>query len=164
MNFLRTSVLAAALSTALFTGAASAGTDTATFQVSITVENSCDIVISDMDFGLVSSLATTHDAATSGTVTCTGISPLSIAFNVGSGGGSLAARELSNGTDTILYNLYADAAFTSVLGDGTGGTATIDFSSTGGADAFDVYGQTAAAQNPKPVGTYTSDVIATVTF
>lgn len=39
------------------------------------------------------------------------------------GSGSYAARELTSGADTLVYNLYTDAARTQVWGDGTGGTA-----------------------------------------
>jgi spore coat protein U-like protein len=71
---------------------------------------------------------------------------------------------MANGADTIDYNLYRDAAHTEILGDGSVGTFTIDSTSTGGADAFNVYGLTAAGQNPKPVGDYTSTITATVSF
>jgi spore coat protein U-like protein len=37
--------------------------------------------------------------------------------------GTFAPRALRNGTDQLAYNLFRDAALTSVWGDGTGGTS-----------------------------------------
>lgn len=163
----RVSVLALAMVGAL--GVPSAATQAATasdtFQVSITVENACAIVANDLSFGTVNTLAAAIDASSTVVVTCSGIGPLSVAFNAGTGAGSsLAQRKLAFGADTIDYNLYTTAARTTVLGDGTGGTAALIGTSTGAADTYDVYGRVAGGQGPKPLGTYTSDVIATVTF
>lgn len=146
-------------------GPLTAATDSDTFLVSITVENNCTIDVADLNFGTVNDLTPTIDGATAGSVTCTGIAPVSISFDPGTGGTStFATRQMAFGVNTIDYNLYRDAARTEILGDGTSGTFTIDFTSTGGADGFDVYGRTAAAQNPKPAGTYASTVTATVEF
>ena len=71
---------------------------------------------------------------------------------------------MAKGADTIAFNLYTTAGTTTILGNGTASTATIGFTSTGGADTFDVFGATVAAQNPKPLGVYSSAIIATVTF
>ena len=165
-TILRTAALSVALIGALSAPTANAATATDTFTVSITVENSCTIAVNDLNFGTVNTLATAVNGSTTGTVTCTGIGAYSIAFNAGTGTGStLATRKLANGADTIDYNLYSAAnGGGSILGDGTGGTATIGGTSTGAADSFTVYGQVAGGQNPKPTGTYTSDVVATVTF
>ncbi|MEK9501363.1 Csu type fimbrial protein [Gaopeijia maritima] len=138
---------------------------TAEFDVSITVENSCTIAVTDLDFGTVSDLTSAQDAATTGSVTCTGATPVSVSFNAGTVAGStMAARLLGFGAETITFNLYRDSGRTEVLGDGTGGTVTIDFTSTGGADGLSVFGRTAAGQNPKPAGTYSSTITATVTW
>ncbi|MBB3060524.1 spore coat protein U-like protein [Microbulbifer rhizosphaerae] len=94
-----------------------------------------------------------------------------MSFDAGTGGTStFATRQMDNGTNTIDYNLYRDAAHTEILGDGdgdgdgSGGTFTITFTSTGGNDEFDVFGRTDPGQNPKPTGTYSSTITATVTF
>lgn len=163
----RVSVLALALVGALGipSAATQAATATDTFQVSITVENSCAIVANDLNFGTVNTLAANVDASSTVVVTCTNAGPLKIAFNAGTGTGStLVQRKLVSGTNTIDYNLYTTAARTVILGDDTSGTGTLNGTSTGAADSFTVYGRVTAGQNPKPVGTYTSDVIATVTF
>lgn len=154
------SLCALLLSTPVFSA-----TEDTTFLVSITIENDCTISINDLNFGTVNDLTPSISGSTSGTVTCTGLAPVSVAFSAGTGGtSSFTTRQMDDGTNTIDYNLYRDAANTEILGDGTGGTFTIDFTSTGGADAFDVYGLTGAGQNPKPAGTYNSTITATATF
>lgn len=161
----RRPIALAAVAVALFAGPVLAQTSTDTFVVSITVENDCTIDVTDLDFGTVTDLTPPIDGATAGTVTCTGTSPVSVSFDPGTGGAStFDTRQMELGPDTIDYNLYADAAHTQILGDGTVGTVTIDFTSTGGPDPFDVFGQTFAGQNPQPPGTYTSTITATVTF
>lgn len=70
----------------------------------------------------------------------------------------------SAASDVIDYSLYADAARTQVLGDSTGGSVLISGTSTGGTDSFPVYGRVFGGQNPKPVGSYSDNVVATVTF
>jgi len=154
-----------ALGALLCAGPALAATATDTFVVSITVANDCTVTVSDLGFGTVTDLSSGVSGATSGSVTCTGIAPVTVSFDAGTGGTStLATRQMANGANTIDYNLYRDAAHTEILGDGSVGTFTIDSTSTGGADAFNVYGLTAAGQNPKPVGAYTSTITATVSF
>jgi len=159
------SVAGAAAGLALLAGPAFGQTATDAFVVSITVQNACTIDVTDLGFGTTSDLSSSIPASTSGTVTCSGVNPVSISFDAGSGGSSsFATRQMELGADAIDYNLYRDAAHTEILGDGAGGTFTIDFTSSGGADPFSVFGLTQAGQNPKPVGTYTSTIVATVTF
>lgn len=154
------SLFALLLSTQVFSA-----TDTTTFEVSITIENDCTISINDLSFGTVNDLTPSISGSTTGSVTCTGIAPVSVAFSAGTGGTStFAVRQMDDGTNTIDFNLYRDAANTEILGDGSTGTFTIDFTSTGGADSFDVYGLTGPGQNPKPAGTYDSTITATATF
>jgi spore coat protein U-like protein len=145
--------------------ASSTSPKTATFQVSLTIENSCTITAQPIAFGTVSSMATTHAAQGDVVVSCTGAGPLNVQLGVGTGGGTLATRQLDNGSgNKIDYNLYNDGGHSVISGDGTTGTPLFAGTSTGAAQTLTVFAQTAAGQNPKPVGTYTSDVTATVTF
>lgn len=141
---------------------ASAGTASDSFQVSVTIENSCTIVANDLDFGTRDTLETDIDAQTSVDVTCTGISPLTVSFDNGTGAGATAAaRKLTNGGSTIDYVLASDSARTELLGAGAG---TIGALATGGTDVFPIYGRVLANQNPKQVGRYLDTVTATVAF
>jgi len=154
----------AALALALLAVAplASAGTATDSFKVSITIENSCTITANDLDFGTRDTLDANIDAQTSLDVTCTGISPLQVAFDNGTGAGSSAgARKLTNSGSTIDYVLAKDSSRSELLGTGAG---TIDAVSTGGTQTFPVYGRVLAGQNPKKIGRYLDTVTATVSF
>lgn len=160
--FTRTALAAALLAAAPLASAATASDD---MIVSITIVNSCTIDATDLNFGTQNSLAANIDADTTVEVACTGAGPLDIAFTVGGGtGATFDTRLMTGATDTIEYSLYSDAARTQVLGDGTGGSAVISSTSTGGTDSFPIYGRVFGGQNPKPVGSYTDTVTATVTF
>lgn len=158
--------LATGLAAALLTTSAQAGTATDTFQVSITLINACTITVAALNFGsAVSTLASDIDVDTTASVTCTGISPYSISLNAGSGTGStFATRKMNLVGDTIDYNLYDLPARVLVIGDGTASTVTLPGLSIGGTTNHTIYGRVFAGQDPKPIGTYTSNVIATVTF
>jgi spore coat protein U-like protein len=162
-------VFSALVAAILAIGNAGAGTSPITFTVQVTVANACTIAVNTLDFGTQTSLAAAVSGSTTGTVTCTGNSPVTISMNTGSNGTTLGAvLKMKNGANLISYNLYTDAARTLVWGDGaTGGTQTVTITPTGGSVAgptFNVYGLIAAAQNPKPNGVYTDSVTATVTF
>ena len=163
-TFTRT-ILAAALLVAA--PLASAATASDTMVVSITIENSCTIAANDLSFGVVNTLAANIDAGTTVDIVCTGAGPLSIEFTAGAGAAAtFASRKMTDGVSTAVidYSLYADAARTLVLGDSTGGSVVISGTSTGGTDSFPVYGRVFGVQNPKPVGSYSDTVVATVTF
>src|SRR4249919_3365550 len=75
-NTLRTAVLATAVIGALAMSTASASTGspkTATFLVSITVENSCTVTAQPIAFGTVNTMAPIHDAQGNVVVNCTGV-------------------------------------------------------------------------------------------
>lgn len=149
----------------VFAATAAAQTASTTFDVSITIENSCTVAVDDLNFGSVTDLTAAVAASTTGTVTCTATAPVAVSFDAGTGGTStFAIRQMASGANTIDFNLYRDAPRTEILGDATAGTVTIGLTSTGGADGFTVYGQTVAAQSAKPPSTYTSIITATVTF
>ena len=80
--------------------------------------------------------------------------------------GSFMARTLTNGTNTLQYNLYLNAAHTQVWGDGSGGslinmlTLTAGFNSTATAT---VYGAVYALQDPVPGG-YADTITVTVNY
>ena len=92
-----------------------------------------------------------------------------VALNAGTTPGtSMAQRLLSNGTSTLGYNLYWSTAYTTVMGDGTGGSASGYGFGLGLANplTLSVYGQLpdSAANRAAPAGTYTDTITVTTTF
>jgi len=88
-----------------------------------------------------------------------------VTVQLSAGNGTYAARTLLDPTGAILkYNLYTDAAHTTIFGDGTAGTSTItrvvgSFQTVTGT----IYGNIPGGQDVN-VGTYSSMIVATVTF
>ena len=156
----RTRLLALALSSSLFAGAAFAATDDDQFTVSITIDNVCTVSVADMNFNTQTDITSSVTATANGNVDCTGAGPWAVDFSTG-GSGGFASRRMANGSNNIQYNLYRNSGHTDVLGDGTtGGTVVLNGT---GDNGFTIYGQTVANQTP-PTGTYTDTITATVTF
>jgi spore coat protein U-like protein len=156
---------AAAIATLAIAAPASAATATSNFQVTATVVNACSIAAGDLAFGTYSVVTGAAVNATSSIlVTCTLGAGYTVALNAGAtAGGSYTQRRMASGGDTLSYNLYTDAARTSIWGDATGSTATVAGSGNGLPQALTVYGQVLASQNV-PGGLYSDTVTATITF
>jgi spore coat protein U-like protein len=83
--------------------------------------------------------------------------------------GSYASRSMVSGVNRLSYNLYFDAAFTQIRGDGTGGSqtggATLTVSSTTRSASVSgtIYGRMPAGQNAVP-GSYADTIVVTVTY
>lgn len=157
--------LTAFVAACVFAPSAFAATASGTMVVSITLTNACTIVADNVSFGATTTLVAAIDVTANVAVSCTGANPVSVSFDAGSGTGStIASRLMNNGTNTVAYNLYREAGRTTVLGT-TAGTDTIDFTSTGSGATQNntVYGRV-PAQAAKPNGTYSSNVVATLTY
>jgi spore coat protein U-like protein len=101
---------------------------------------------------------------TGGTTTITLVS----SYSAGNSG-NFATRYMLSGTNRLNYNLYFDAAFTQIRGDGTGGSqtggATLTVSSvvrTATATGT-IYGRIPATQNAVP-GSYQDLITVTITY
>ncbi len=147
--------------------AMAAGSNSAALNVTLTLDNTCGITTTAVNFGTQTTLLSAIDAAGTVTVTCTSTGgTYNVAFNGGTtAGGTIAQRKLVNvaSGNTVDYNLYTTAARTIVVGDGTTGVV-VSGTGNGAAQAFSVYGRIAAGQNPKAVGVYNDTVTATVSF
>jgi spore coat protein U-like protein len=164
-NLIRTSVAAA-----LLVGAVSAGALTATgsFGVSATVLKACSLTTSPLGFGNYTPGAGALSANTTINVKCTKGTPFTVALNGGSTtGGTITQRLMTNGTDTLQYNLYTTAAFATVFGDGTTG-ATSAGSGTGlaSAVAVTVFGNLpdSVTNQAASTGLYADTINVTVTY
>ena len=97
-------------------------------------------------------------------MTCSGNADVTITLSKG-GSATFSPRTLNSGTDTLNYNLYRDAARTTIWGDGTGSTAS--YTQVGlpnnTAQNLTIYARIPAAQDVR-AGTYTDSVTVTIDF
>lgn len=162
-----------------------AATATATVNVTASVTRTCKISTTDVVFGqydpVVTNLSTALNAPSPGTlvVTCTkNATGVTLALNFGghSTGGAVRRMLETGGAGNFLsYQLYqpvsgapsAVCAFTTIWGDGTGGSVVLTPSGTtwgnASAQTFNVCGQVAAGQDVEQ-GSYADVITATVNF
>jgi spore coat protein U-like protein len=148
-------------------GAADAATDTTTFTVTATVGANCFVSATDLDFGSytgVAALTSTADV----NVRCTDDWPYTLTLSTGNG--TYGQRLLSNGTGTLEYNLFSEATYTNIWGDGTDGSTTVGGAGEGLSAANEVthrvYGElpNSVANQDAAAGTYTDSITVTITY
>ena len=121
----------------------------------------CIVSTSPVAFGVYNPTAgTVLDGTGSVAVTCTNGTSYAISLD-GGGQADVAARAMANVPDLLSYQLYSDAARTTVWGS-TGGDL-VNATGTGLQVNHTVYGRVPASQNV-PVGSYTDTVNVTVTY
>lgn len=133
---------------------------------------SCTTTLSGVNFGHYDPFSSVANTATGSVqVFCTVLvaavnATITSTFSTGNSG-SYAARHMTGGSHIMSYNLYADAGYGTVLGDGTSGTGYFSDTSSiavlGTTVTHEIYGSIPADQN-LPVGTYVDLVTVTVTF
>jgi spore coat protein U-like protein len=77
--------------------------------------------------------------------------------------GTYSQRTMTSGANTLQYNLYTDAARTTVWGDGTSGTSEYTFLFTSSSGSVNIYGRIPALQDVA-VGHYSDSVTVTIVF
>ena len=112
---------------------------------------SCNFAVgSALAFGPYDPFATSpRDAASALVYRCPPGQSVRISLDRGLSG-SFASREMRQGSESLLYNMYLDAARTVVWGDGTGGTSTgpgVAVRGPGGTTVAWVFGRIPAAQD-----------------
>ena len=136
---------------------------------------SCSVTATGPAFGVYSPLNATPTYANSTVqVTCTllsgGATTVTLVSSYSTGAsGTYAMRTMLSGANTLNYNLFYDAAYTQIRGNGTGG------SQTGGATlnlspgtptlsaSGTIYGRIPARQDVA-AGTYTDTIVVTITY
>ncbi|MBN2689473.1 MAG: spore coat protein U domain-containing protein [Gammaproteobacteria bacterium] len=163
MNIKTLAQFGISVATLLLGMSAYGATATDTFQVTATIPAACVITANDLAFGTYNPTTTSTQNSTVD-VTCTNTTPWAISLSTG-GSGSYSPRQMTGGVsaDTLNYNLYTDATFTTIWGDGTGGTTTVTGTGTGAAQSNTVYGQLPSGQYKTP-DSYTDTITATVTY
>jgi spore coat protein U-like protein len=92
-----------------------------------------------------------------------------IALYTAGDSGGFPNRYMLSGTNRLIYNLYLDAAFTQIGGDGTGGTQTgsallkVSNGRPIATSTAVIYGRIPAGQSVPP-GTYTDSLIVTFNY
>jgi spore coat protein U-like protein len=159
-------MLAAGLMAA--TAGAFAATTTTTFQVTANVAAQCNVTTADLAFGAVDPLGGNVDQTTTVTVKCTKNSPYTVGLNAGTTtGATIAQRLMANGSDTMDYNLYTNAARTTIWGNSAVAPTWVSGTGAGmgNAQVLTVYGRVPTGQTNLAVGSYTEPTITvTVTY
>jgi spore coat protein U-like protein len=133
---------------------------------------SCNASATAVNFGIYNPLSGTPNDAT-GTVTTSCqvlIAGLfvswTVALSTGSSG-TYAGRQMDFGASSLTYNLYTNAARTSVWGDGSAGTTLLSdnvFLVVGSNTVnYTVYGRLFAGQD-RAAGSYSDTITVTVTY
>ncbi len=135
----------------------------------------CTVSATGPAFGIYNPLTATPTLANgqvSASCTLTGTTTTTVSlvssYSTGSSG-TYASRTMLSGASTLAYNLYFDAAFSQVRGDGTGGSQTggASFTLTRTAPTQSttsvIYGRIPALQDVAP-GSYLDTIVFTVTY
>ena len=125
----------------------------------------CTVTTSSVQFNAYSSISQTlSDGIGEVRVTCDSNLPFAVKLDPGANsGGAFIPRRMrrTGGSDTLIYNLFRDAARTEVWGDGTGSTFPRTGSGTGIPTVLTIYGRT-PGQQTIPAGTYLDTVTVLV--
>lgn len=150
-----------------FAGTAGAVTKTANFTVSATVAKNCVISANPLNLGTFDG---TNDLTQTTTIAVRCTNGTGYTVNLSKGASAVyTARTLSaGGGNTLSYNLYTDATYGTIWGDGTAGTGQKTGTGTGFASAttLTVAGRLLAADNTGnvDVGTYTDTIVASIIY
>lgn len=142
-----------------------AATATANLSVSSTVTNNCTVSTAALSFGaydpVVANAATALDGTGTVTVACTKGATTTIDLGLGNNA-SGSTRRMRDGANFLTYEIYQDAARTTVWGTGAD-TFTPAAAPSKAARNFTAYGRVPANQDVA-AGNYTDTVLATVNF
>ena len=127
---------------------------------------SCTISTTAVSFGNYNVFSATPTDSTGSVIFNCNAQATSIRVTLSSGvSASFSPRTLRKGSESLAYNLYLDAARTSIWGDGGGGTA--QYGPTNPANNQNVtvvvYGRIPAGQDVT-AGAYSDTVVATIVF
>lgn len=139
--------------------------DTATFDVTITLENSCELTTAptDMAFGTVGLLNTDYTATSVVSVTCTDQAPYTLALDGGQNSDTIR-RMVFDTANYVSYDLYSDSGYNTLWGDGTIFGNAVTGTGNGQEQKVTVYGRVEAADNATtpPAGSYSDTVTVEV--
>ena len=140
-----------------------------TFLLTVNVsrlEAACTISSTGVSFGTYDVFAPAPTDSTGSVVYDCDPSDKNIRITLSTGSsGTFLPRELTNGLDQLAYNLFDDAALTSIWGDGTGGSNFYFIKNPHPQKpvALTIYGRLSPLQDVA-AGAYTDSVVVTVDF
>jgi spore coat protein U-like protein len=136
---------------------------------------SCVASSTSTAFGIYNPLSATPTYANGDVqVTCTllsgGATTLNLVSSYGTGAsGTYTMRTMISGANKLNYNLFFDAAYTSIRGNGTGGSATggatlnLTPANPTGTASGTIYGRIPAGQDVA-AGSYADTIVVTITY
>jgi spore coat protein U-like protein len=134
----------------------------------------CTMATSNVAFGSYNPLAFGNtDSTGSVQVSCGGVASVLLPYNLAistGGSASYASRRMSSGGYTLSYNLYTDATYTTIFGDGSGGSVyksgsfTLDLLGLSPPQLHTVYGRLPGRQLTTAPGVYTDTINVTLTY
>jgi spore coat protein U-like protein len=135
----------------------------------VALADSCHVSTGALAFGAYDTASSSPlDAMGSLDLHCSNKVHAVLSLNVGSGAGAgfSAGRKMTliGGSNTLIYNLYADAARTRVLGDGTHGSVTIKVNSDKNTYSQTFWGRLPGGQTSALPGNYQDVVVATISY
>lgn len=164
MNTLMKTFTAAALCAAVaLAPTAIAGETSGQLHVSVTIVASCRLTVDDatLSFGNVAQDAGSAAAQTNLGVRCSADQPYAISFDYGEHAEG-DQRRMSNGSNGVAYQLYADASYRKALGP-QGSAGEVRGMGNGDEQIVPVYGKLELAKDTPP-GVYNDTVRMTVTW
>lgn len=130
----------------------------------------CAITTTPVNFGFYDPLAMADLNSSGGiTVTCNApvrnpVVPVTLSLSAGNSGSFTQRLMTSTAGGALNYNLYSDAAKTSVIGDGSGGSMILtNVISKATTWNVTIYGRVPAGQNVVP-GVYSDSITATIVW
>lgn len=132
-----------------------------TFTVEATVNRSCTVSATNINFGTRSDLLTNADATGTLTINCTVGLPYSIALNGGLSNAQPTQRRMTLGSSAVIYGLYSNSARTVPWGNAA--NQIVPGTGTGAAQNVTIYGRVAPQATPAR-GTYTDTVVVTINY
>lgn len=127
---------------------------------------SCTVDSSGINFGSFSPLALSSvDSTGSIAVNCTDVGSYTITLSTGSG--TYSQRRMVSGSYYLSYNLYRDAAFQQIWGDGNSGSNSVSLINpvNGQNNLHTIYGRIPiSSQRSAHVGIYSDPITVTVSF
>lgn len=141
-----------------------AGNATGSINVGLTVTDDCTIATNDIDFGSTGIVESNIDTSADITIECTKGTAYAIGLDGGSTGNNTAARKMTaGGADTVNYQLYSNAGYSTVWGNTVGADTVDSAAATGGNETHTIYARVPSHQNV-PIGTYADTITATIWY